>query len=224
MTTDFPADLIRYASELFVPDDELLRHFTEEAAAAGLPQDWEISPDVGRLFQLLCRAINAKRVIECGTLAGHSALWFTRGIPTEGHVTSIEIEPRYAELARKNLEYAGVSSKVTVVEGAVAEVLAELANEAEATGQLYDVLFLDADKPRYLEFMAHAERLLRPGGLLLADNVLRSGTWNVLTGDQDNPRTESIRQFNRSLATHPSFTSLILPMRAGMAVALYNPL
>ena len=222
MPTDFPAELISYASELFVPEDKMLSHFTTQAAKAGLPADWEISPDVGRFFQILCRAISAKHVIECGTLAGHSALWFTRGIPMDGHVTSIEIDPGYAEVALKNLEYAGVSERVTVKIGAVAAVLPQLAEEVDRTGNRHDVLFLDADKPKYLEFLMLAERLLRPGGLLLADNVLRSGTWDILTGSPDNPRTEAMREFNATLANHPKFTSMIVPMRAGIVVAIYN--
>jgi predicted O-methyltransferase YrrM len=220
-----PSELLDYVRELFAPEDATFAELTRAAHAFGMPHDWEISADVGRLFQLLCRAVGARRVLEFGTLAGHSALWFARALPEDGKVISIEINPDYAAFAREQLAKTDAGRKVEIREGAGRELLPELECEA-ATGGPFDVIFLDADKPHYPEFLDWATRVLRPGGLLLADNVLRSGSWlnqKLLDPDASDPRIPAIREFNRRLAEHPQFTSIIVPMRAGIAVGLFQP-
>jgi predicted O-methyltransferase YrrM len=217
---------VDYVRDLFAPEPEALKTLTVAAHAAGMPVDWEISPDVGRLFQLLARSVGAKRVLEFGTFAGHSAYWFASVLPAGGKVVSVEINPTYAEFARENLVQRGVGEKVEIRLGACREMLPDLEREVQETGERYDVLFLDTEKAYYPELFAWSVKILRPGGLLLADNVLRSGSWrgqSLLDPDADEPRIIAIREFNRRLAEHPQFTSLIIPMRAGVAVGLYQP-
>jgi predicted O-methyltransferase YrrM len=216
-------ELLDYSRDLFAPEDAVLRAMTQAAADFGMPAGWEITPDVGRLFQILCRAVGARRVVEFGTLAGHSALWFARALPKGGKVISIELRQDYAEFARDQLSRAGVGDKVEVRVGAGLEMLPQLTSETEETGTLFDVIFLDADKAHYPEFLDWAVNVLRPGGLLFADNVLRSGSWNgqtLLDPASNDPRILAIRVFNQRLAEHPRFLSLIVPMRAGVAVGL----
>ena len=218
--TTMSLELQNYARDLFAPPDPALDALTEAAQAFGMPFGWEISPDVGRLFQLLCQAIGAKKVLEFGTLAGHSAFWFARSLPSDGKVISVEINPDYAGFARKQIARMGVGEKVEIRVGGCLEMLPELEQDAP-----FDVIFLDADKAHYPEFLDWSVRVLRPGGLLLADNVLRSGSWNgqtLLDPASDDPRILAIRVFNERLAKHPQFTSLIVPMRAGVAVGLYH--
>src|SRR5438874_9279407 len=121
-----PLELTDYARDLFAPEDKTLLALTEAAHAFGMPVGWEITPDVGRLFQVLCRAVRAKRVLEFGTLAGHSALWFARALPEDGKVVSIEIDPNYAAFAQEHLARAGVGDKVEVHVGACRELLPDL--------------------------------------------------------------------------------------------------
>jgi predicted O-methyltransferase YrrM len=226
LTGPMPEDLLDYVRELFAPEEAAFAALTLAAQEAGMPAGWQITGDVGRTFQLLCRAIGALRVLEFGTLAGHSALWFARAMPEEGKVVSIEINPNYAEVAREQLTRAGVGAKVEVRVGAGLEMLPELEREVHASGQPYDVIFLDADKAHYPEFLDWSVRVLRPGGFLLADNALRSDSWHgqtLLDPAADDPRILAIREFNRRLATHPQFTAMILPMRAGVAVGLFQP-
>src|SRR5579864_7567876 len=116
-------DLIDYARDLFAPEDAALEALTREAREFGMPPDWEITPDVGRLFQVLCRAVGARRVVEFGTLAGHSALWIARALPDEGKVISIEINPDYAAFARDHLARTDAGKKVEVRVGAGVEML-----------------------------------------------------------------------------------------------------
>src|SRR5438094_575356 len=137
-----PTELVDYSRTLFAPEDATLRTLTQAAHAFGMPVGWEITPDIGRLFQLLCRAIGAKRVVEFGTLAGHSALWFARSLPDEGRVLSIEINPDYAAFAQKRLEEAGVGEKVEVRVGAGLELLPDLEQEVSVQGLPFDVIFL----------------------------------------------------------------------------------
>ena len=220
-----PQDLLDYSSCLFAPEDDTLRAMTRAAKEFGMPAGWEITPDVGRLFQILCRAVGARRVLEFGTLAGHSALWFARALPPDGKVLSIELQPDYAAFARDQLAYAGVGDRVEVRVGGALQSLPALSKLVQETGRRFDVIFLDADKAHYPEFLDWAVTALRPGGLLLADNVLRSGSWNgqtLLDPASDDPRILAIRTFNSRLAKDPRFLSLIVPLRAGVAVALFQ--
>lgn len=221
-----PSELIEYARELFAPEEAAFARLTRAAQEAGMPAGWEISPDVGRLFQMLCRAVGAKRVLEFGTLAGHSALWFARALPDDGKVISIELNPEYAAAALAALAQVESGEKVEVRVGGAFALLSGLEHEVCETGMAYDVIFLDADKARYPEFLEWAVRVLRPGGVLLADNVLRSSSWNgqtLLDPASNDPRILAIREFNRRLAAHPQFTALIVPMRAGVAIGVYQP-
>lgn len=216
-------ELLDYSRDLFTAPDAEFTELTKSALDFGMPVGWEITPDVGRLFQLLCRAIGAKRVLEFGTLAGHSALWFARALPDGGKVVSIELNPDYAAFAREKLSAAGVGDKVEVRVGACRQLLPEL--ESEAKRNPYDVIFLDADKAHYPEFLEWSQGVLRPGGILLADNVLRAESWKgqtLLGAESDDPRILAIREFNSQLAANPRFTSLIIPMRAGVAVGLFH--
>src|SRR5580700_5760127 len=122
-------ELIDYVRDLFAPEDQTFKELTAAAHAAGMPVGWEISPDVGRLFQMLCAMINAKRVLEFGTFAGHSALWFARALPADGRVVSIEINREYAAFARSRLQMAGVGDMVEVREQPALDALEDI--EAE---------------------------------------------------------------------------------------------
>jgi caffeoyl-CoA O-methyltransferase len=222
-----PSELLGYVQETFAPTTPALQLLTAAAARAGMPAGWEITPDVGRLFQVFCHAIGARRVLEFGTLAGHSAWWLATALPVEGQVVSIEIDPAWAAAAREALAEVGLpAGKVDVRVGTVREMLEPLEAEVREQQTPYDAIFLDADKAYYPELLEWATRVLRPGGLLLADNVLRSGSWNgqtLLDPEADDPRILAIRRFNRRLAEHPNFTATIVPIRAGIAVGVYRP-
>ncbi len=222
---EISTELVDYVRDLFAPSTEDFEMLTRGAKDFGMPEGWEISPDVGRLFQTLCRAVGAKSVVEFGTFAGHSALWFARALPEDGKVLSIELDSDYAAFTRSQLDRLKDSEKIEIRIGSCLEMLPILESEVEASGQKFDVIFLDADKAHYPEFLNWAEGVLRKGGLLLADNVLRSGSWNgqkLLDTDADDPRIIAIRKFNQMLATHPKFTSIIVPMRSGVAVGIFD--
>jgi caffeoyl-CoA O-methyltransferase len=224
--TPVPAELVEYVRDLFAPEEPALQALRQAARDFGMPVGWEISPDVGRLFQLLCRAVGARRVVEFGTLAGYSALWFARALPADGRVISIEFNPDYAAFAREQMARIEGGAKVEVRVGAALESLPALEREVREQKAPFDVIFLDADKAHYPEFLDWSVRVLRPGGLLLADNVLRSESWHgqtLLDPAADDARILAIREFNRRLASDPRFTAIIIPMRAGIAAAIFHP-
>lgn len=220
------SELVDYARDLFAPEDTELAALAQAARDFGMPVGWEISPDVGRLFQVLCRAAGVRRVVEFGTLAGYSALWLARALPADGRVITIEIRPDYAAFAREQLAKTEAGAKVRVRDGAALEMLPELEREVRAQNTPFDAIFLDADKEHYPELLDWSTRVLRPGGLLLADNVLSSTSWNgqtLLDPAANDPRILAIREFNRRLAADPRFTAIIIPMRAGIAAAVFHP-
>lgn len=200
-----------YVCGLFAREDETLLALREEADRTGLPPI-SITPDTGRLLQVLLAAVGARRVLEVGTLGGYSAIWMARALPSDGRLVSLECEPRHAEFARRWLRRAMVEDRVEVRVGRALDLLPAL------DGERFDGVFLDADKeplPTYLEW---ALRLVRPGGLIVADNALWGG--RVLDPAADDPATRGVREFNRKLAGDARLTSIVLGIHDGIAVGV----
>lgn len=200
-----------YISGLFAPEDELLVSLREEADRTGLPPI-AVSADEGRLLQVLLTAINARRVLEVGTLGGYSAIWMARALPEGGRLLSIEIEPRHAEFARRYVERAGLSGRVEVRVGRALDVLPSL------DGEWFDAVFIDADKEPMPTYFEWAVRLLRAGGLVIADNTLWGG--KVYEGSEQDEKTAAVREFNRRMATDPRVLSILVPTHDGVAIGV----
>ena len=202
-----------YISSLFAREDELLISLREDADRSGLPPI-SISADEGRLLQVLLRAIGARRVLEVGTLGGYSAIWMARALPPDGELLSIELDPDHAAFATRYIARAGFESRVRIRVGRALEVLPSL------DGEVFDAVFIDADKeplPTYLEW---ALRLVRPGGLIMADNALWGG--KVIDPNVDDEKTRAVREFNRRFATEPRLTGIVVPTHDGVAVGIVN--
>jgi predicted O-methyltransferase YrrM len=202
-----------YIAGLFAPEDAVLRALREDADRAGLPPI-AVPPETGRLLQVLLRAIGARSVLEVGTLGGYSAIWMARAMGPEGRVLSIELEPRHAEFARRHIAAAGLDGAIEVRVGSALQLLPAL------DGQRFDAVFLDADKEPLPTYFDWALRLLRPGGLVIADNALRGG--RVLDPTVTDADTAGVREFNRKLATDPRVTGLVIPIGDGVAVGLLD--
>lgn len=203
-----------YIADLFAPEDDLLIELRQAMAEAGLPTIY-ISAEEGKLLQVLLRAIGARRVLELGTLGGYSAIWIGRALPPGGRLVTIEKRPDRAELARDYIGRAGLAERVEVKVGEAGLLLEELAAQAP-----FDAVFIDADKegyPRYLEWCATH---VRPGGLVIADNALKSG--RVVETESRDPQVVGIREFNRRIAGDSRFTSIVVPTRDGVAIALVS--
>jgi predicted O-methyltransferase YrrM len=194
----------RYLDALFAPPDADLESALEASRSAGLP-DHQISPCQGRLLEILARTVGASRILEIGTLGGYSTIWLARGLARGGRVVTLEADPAHAEVARRNLERAGMGGRVEVRIGPALETLPTLA--AEAAGP-FDLVFVDADKPSNPDYLLWALRLTRPGSLIVADNVVREGT--VLDAGSEDPRVQGVRRFHELLAADPRVEATVI--------------
>jgi predicted O-methyltransferase YrrM len=148
--------------------------------------------------------IGARRILEIGTLGGYSAIWMARALPEDGRLISLEIDPHHAEVSRQNLEQAGLAGKTEVRVGPAAETLAQMAKDGEP---LFDLVFIDADKGGYPEYLQLALPLTRAGGVILADNALQG----VLQPGADT----GITRYNQAVASNADLTSIMLPILRG---------
>lgn len=202
--------LQRYAAELFAVEDPILARVRARHAERELPPI-HISPDEGKLLHVLVRLVAARRVLEIGSLAGYSGIWLARALPADGILTTLEVDPHHARLARQAYDEAGVASRVRLLEGDARNILPTLEPG-------FDVVFIDADKEPLPQYFEWSVRLLRSGGLLLCDNAFLHGT--VVEADNDAPATEGVRAFNRLAASDPRVVSAIVPLRDGIVVAV----
>ncbi len=212
------------------PIDEQLAGLMDRAEAAGLPPI-AVSAEVGRLLMVLAAMVSGPgggRAVEVGTLGGYSGLWLARGLgegvlDEGGRLLTIEAEPHHAAFARAEFEAAGFgeggsAGRIEVREG---EGLAVLPGLVEELGPgSCDLVFLDAIKTEYRGYAEHAAVLLRPGGLLVADNCLGSSDWWVTDAAGEHESSDAIDAFDRGIATTASgFLACCLANRQGVVVA-----
>jgi caffeoyl-CoA O-methyltransferase len=204
-----------YIGEMFSPQDEALSATLEDSRRAGLPEI-HISPAQGRLMQMLVEISGPRRALEIGTLGGYSTIYLARALPEDGRLVSLELDEDHARVARKNLERAGLGEKVEVRVGDAKESLAAMRETGEGP---FDLVFIDADKEGYPEYLDHALSLTRSGSLILADNTIYGGeVMNDSAGEG-----ASLREFNRRVAADERLSATIVPLLRervdGMAVA-----
>ncbi|MEO8625677.1 MAG: O-methyltransferase [Candidatus Limnocylindrales bacterium] len=190
--------------DLFGLDDDVLRAAVADGVAAGMPQI-QVSATLGRFLNLQARALASRRILEIGTLAGFSSIWLARALPAGGQLVTLELEPRHAEVARGNLARAGLAAIAEVRVGSATESLAALVAEKVAP---FDMIFIDADKEGYPDYLEWSLRLARPGTLIVADNVVRGGA--IVDADSPDSRVQGIRRFNEMLAHDPRVDATIL--------------
>lgn len=203
---------VRYVEGLFAPEDAVLSDLRHAMGAVGLPEIY-ISAEEGRLLQVLLRAIGARRVVELGTLGGYSAVWMARALPESGRLITVERDPARAELARRHIGRAGLESRVEVRVGEALELLDGLAAEGP-----FDAVFIDADKENYPRYLDWCLNVVRSGGLVIGDNAFQEG--EVVDDSAQNAEVRGIREFNRRLASDPRLTSIVVPTRDGVAIAV----
>jgi predicted O-methyltransferase YrrM len=201
----------QYIVSLFAAEDRLLAALREEADRTGMPPA-AVSADTGRLLQVLIRAIGARRVLEVGTLGGYAAIWMGRALPPDGTLLTIEREDAYVAFAERYIEQAGLARVVSVRRGRAVDVLPSL------DGEEFDLIFLDADRASLPTYLDWALRLVRRGGLIVADNTLCGG--RVIEGPADDGDVRAVREFNQRVASDPRLTSILIPAYDGLVVAL----
>jgi predicted O-methyltransferase YrrM len=202
-----------YIASLFARDDDVLAALREAADREGLPPI-AISAVTGRFLQILLSAIKAERVLEVGTLGGYSAIWMARALPPSGRLVTVEVDQRHAEFARRYFVRAGLDDRIDLRIGRALDVLPAF------DGERFDAIFLDADKEPLPTYFGWALRLLRRGGLLIADNALWGG--RVLDAEVEDEGTRGVREFNRRLSSDERVLGTIVPVGDGLAVAVVN--
>lgn len=211
-----PRDVDEFLDTTMLGDDPALAAAAEASHAAGLPPI-AVSAQQGKFLSLLAGAVGARRILEIGTLGGYSAIWLARGAGPRGRVVTLEYEPRHAEVARANLQRAGVADRVEVVVGAALETLPTL------TGDPFDLVFIDADKENNVAYLQWAVTLARPGAVIVLDNVIREG--KILDPAAADAAALATRQALQLMGDHPRLdTAVIQTVGAkdwdGFAVAL----
>jgi caffeoyl-CoA O-methyltransferase len=186
----------------FASEDDGLRGALEAGRRAGLPTI-QISPAQGRLLQFLALSCRAHKILEIGSLAGYSGIWLARALPPGGRLITLELNPEHAEVVRGSFRRAGVGDRSEVRVGRALDLLPALESEAP-----FDLVFIDADKPPYAQYLDWALRLTRPGSIIVADNCIRQGK-----GFQQEPTDENTRgivEYNRRAASDPRLVSIAL--------------
>jgi predicted O-methyltransferase YrrM len=195
-----PADVDEFLDNTVVGDDPVLSAALEASNAAGLPQI-AVSTQQGKFLSLLAGAIKARTILEIGTLGGFSTIWLARAVGPDGRVITLEYEPTHAQIARANIERAGLGERVTVVVGPALETLPTV------TDGPFDLVFIDADKENNARYLEWALRLTHPGSVIVVDNVIREGA--ILSPDPDDV-VRGTRQALELMGEHPELDTAVL--------------
>lgn len=208
-----PDAVEQYLSSLNRQGDVVL----QDIARAGVERDLPlVDAEVGVLLRVLATAVRATRILEIGTAIGYSGIWLAGALPAGGSLFTMESDEARARQARDNFARAGFSDRVSVIVGDAQRMLAKVAGP-------FDLVFQDGDKKLYTPMLDRLADLLRPGGLLVTDNVLWSG--EVVPGFVTIPHhpaadTRAIAEYNERLSNHPAFLTSIVPLRDGVAISV----
>lgn len=209
----------RYFAERLAPEDEALSQILQKNHETGLPSI-DVPAVLGKFLELMVRVCGARRVLEIGTLGAYSTIWMARALPSDGRVVTLEIDPHHAEIARANLQQAGVLDRVDVRIGPAHETLHNLHRDGAAP---FDVIFLDADKKSLPDYLDWSLKLSHPGTVIIADNVVRDG--KVIDSDSTDPDIQGVRRMTEMMAADPRLCATAFPTVGargydGFAVAL----
>lgn len=183
----------QYIDSRLAPPDAALEYAQRKSVEAGLPQI-AVTASQGKLLHLLARSVNARAILEIGTLGAYSTIWLARALPEDGRLVTLEADAKHAEVSRGNLAHAGLSEQVELREGPALDSLPELAAEGLAP---FDFIFIDADKENNANYFAWAMKLARPGSLIFVDNVIREG--EVANAASDDPMVRGVRRLDELL-------------------------
>jgi predicted O-methyltransferase YrrM len=208
-----PDPVEAYLASLNRQSDPVLDAIARAGARQNLPL---VDAEVGALLRVLATAVGAARILEIGTAIGYSSIWLAGALPAHGMLFTMEMNPDRAQEARANIERAGLADRVVVMIGDAQRLVAKVAGP-------FDLIFQDGDKRLYSPLLDRLVALLRPGGLLITDNVLWDG--EVVPGYTSSPArnaddARAIADYNERLNTHPLLTTATVPLRDGVAISV----
>jgi predicted O-methyltransferase YrrM len=210
--------LYDYLLSVSLREPEILLKLREETARHPMSQ-MQIAPEQGQFMALLVQLMGAAKTLEVGVFTGYSALTVALALPENGQVVACDVSEEFTAIARRYWEMAGVANKIDLRIAPATETLDQLLAEGQA--ETFDFAFIDADKSNYGTYYEQALQLVRPGGLILIDNVLWSG--RVADGQLQDTRTEAIRAFNRKLHEDQRVTLSMVAIADGLTLALKRP-
>lgn len=187
--SDIPKKVDEYLTSKLKVSDEILENSLKNNQENQLPPH-DVSPLQGQFLNIITRAINAKRILEIGTLGGYSTIFFARALPEDGKIISLEIDPCHAKIANQNLNNAGQISKCEIITGQATKSLSDLISKNEAP---FDLIFIDADKPNNPIYLELALKLSRKGTLIIGDNVIREGA--IIEEKSNDEKVIGVRKF-----------------------------
>ncbi len=206
---------IEYIRRLYAAQDGLLGEIANELEKRNVAI--QVGPDEGRLLQLLIAMNGVKTIVEVGTLAGYSAIWMARALPEDGHIYAINKDPEHVQMAQGFFARCECNQKITQLAGDAHKVLPELSPKAP-----FDMIFIDADKISYPAYLDWAEKNIKKGGLIVADNTFLAGAVLQETPPEDVAPTtwKNMRSFNERLGDKSKYNATIIPTNEGLSVAV----
>ncbi len=215
MSRNTPTPAIEYIRNLYATQDALLESIVTELERRNIAI--QIGAEEGRMLQLLIALHNAKNIVEIGTLAGYSTIWMARALPKDGHIYTINKDPAHVQMAAGFFARCECTDKITQLEGNAHNVLPTLSAKAQ-----FDMVFIDADKISYVDYLDWAEKNVRKGGLIVADNSFIGGVVFEASPPKDYAPTTwaNMRKFNERLADKSKYNATIIPTKEGLSVAI----
>jgi len=189
MSADQWTNVDEYLVRLLLPPDSALEETLDQSTEARLPPI-SVAPNQGKLLELLAGIQRSRRILEIGTLGGYSTIWLARALPDDGRLVTLELEPMHAEVARKNIDRAGLGPLVDIRVGPAATSLQHLIDDG---AEPFDFIFIDADKEGYPKYLELSLQLCRPGTVIVADNVVRDG--EIVNSSSSDERVQGVRAF-----------------------------
>ncbi len=211
ITTPVTEEIEFYLWRYFSAEDEFLYNLRMEAKEEGMPEI-SISPVQGLFLQMLIKSINARKVLEIGSLGGYSAITMARALTEEGILYAVEINKNYCEFIRKKSLQSGLSGKIKVINSSGNEFLHNLSDN-----EIFDFIFLDADKSGYIKYVNLSIPHLRKGGIIAADNALAMGKISDISEDEN---TKAIHNFNLFMINNQDFFTSLVPIGDGLTLGL----
>ena len=204
-----------YLKEVFSKEDDILRSIRENSEKENV-EHMQISSYEGGMLQFLCKALQVKKAVEVGTLHGYSSLMIARALPTDGQLFTLDIDKNRQEKAKTLIQNDPNSNKIHFISGAAIESLKTIENESP-----FDMVFIDADKKAYLDYLNWSNKNLKNGGLLVADNTFLFGAvYGEPERKQDEEALEVMKKFNKEIAHSGMYISTLIPTAEGMTVGI----
>ena len=216
-STPITEEINAYLDRVFSLEDDFLRQLNKDAEAQGIPSI-SIAPEQISFLNMIMKAVDAKHVIEIGSLGGYSAISMARALPSDGKLVACEVSEKHANFITDKVREAHLEHVITVLQGPALETLTEYLQEVPQ-GSI-DAVFIDADKLNYTNYFNLVFPFIKKGGLIIGDNAMAFGKIAMDTPDEEPDNVLALRAFNDLISSHPDLQSTLVPLGDGMVIGL----